>query len=186
MTIHNIPRVFTKRATEKSAWSGRIGSVEMVADVNSIKIGGKALPVASIDYLLNFSLQSLQDAYAGAESLDEAVGNWTKKHDALLEGTIGVRQGGGGMSDEERAELYVAEAWYALKNAKGTEKGDAFRALKDDDKTEFLVEVAAKLREAWAPFADKVAERVEHVVAMRKSRAETKAALAAVNVEIDI
>lgn len=181
-----VNRVFTKRETEKSNWSGRIGAVEMVANVESIKVNGNKLPDASVNYLLHFSLQSLQDAYAGAADLTEATANWTKKFDALCEGTIGVRSGGGGMTDEERAELYVAEAWYATKNPKGTEKGDAFRARKDDDKTEFLVEVAAKLRESWPHFADKVAERVKHVQDMRAKRAAEKDALKAINVEIDI
>lgn len=181
-----VNRVFTKRETEKSAWSGRIGAVELVANVESVTIGGKTLPEASVEYLLNFSLQSLQDAYAGADDLTEATANWEKKLAALMEGTIGVRSGGGGMTDEERAELYIAEAWYRVKNPKGTEKGDAFLAKKDDDKTEFLVEVASQLREKWAPFADKVAERVEHVVAMRKKRAAEKNALTAIEVEIDL
>lgn len=182
---HLVNRVFVKRETEKSNWSGRIGAVELVADIASMSVNGNALPTASIDYLLNFSLQSLQDAYAGADDLAEATANWEKKLNALIEGTIGVRAGGSGMTDEERAELYVAEAIYAGKYGKGTEKGDAFRALKDDDKTEFLVEVAGKLREQLADFKERVAARVAHVVELRKKRAEEKAAIAAMG-ELDI
>jgi hypothetical protein len=179
MTIHNIARVFAKRETAKSDWSGRIGAVEMVADVASIKVNGNDLGTASIDYLLNFSLQSLQDAYAGAESLVEAEAAWQKKLDALIEGTIGVRSGGGGMSDEERAELYVAEAVYAAVHKKGTEKGDAFRALDGDDKYEFIVGILPKVREQVKDFEDRVAARVETVVENRKRRAAEKAELAA-------
>lgn len=179
MTIHSIGRVFTKRETERSNWSGRIGKVELVADIASMSIEGRPLSVASIDYLLNFSLQSLQDAYAGAESLTEAEAAWEKKLFALIDGTIGVRSGSGGMSDEERAELYVAEAIYAQKFAKGTAKGDTFRALKDDDKTEFLVEIVAKLREQLPDFDARVEARVAVVVENRKRRAEEKAAIAA-------
>lgn len=192
---YEVNRIFAKRETEKSNWSGRIGSVTLTVtdDGNWAIVSGDykdgattVLSRASIEYLLTFSLQSLQDAYAGAANLTEAQANYVKKLTALCEGTIGVRGEGGGMSDEERAELYVAEAWYLTKNAKGTEKGDAFRAMKGDDKTEFLVNVASALREKWEPFAAKVAERVEHVVAQRKRRAEEKAALAAVDVEIDL
>lgn len=169
-----IARVFAKRETEKSKWNGRIGSVEGKAEIGSFVINGKELPQASVDYLLHFALQSLQDAYAGAESMDEAVGAWEKKLAALIEGTIGVR-GEGGMTDEERAELYVAEAIYATVHKKGSEKGDAFRALKGDDKTEFLVaNVVPKVREQVADFADRVAARVAHVVEMRKRRAAEK------------
>jgi hypothetical protein len=175
MTIHNIARVFTKRETEKSTWSGRIGSVEGTADINSIVINGKTLPDASIGYLLHFSLQSLQDAYAGAADLPEATANFDKKLLALMEGTIGVRSGGGGMSDEEKAELYVAEAIYGAVHKKGSEKGDAFRALDGDDKYEFLVEVITKLRAQMADFQDRVDARVASVVAARKARAEVVA-----------
>lgn len=178
MTIHNIARVFAKRETPKSDWHGRIGAIELVADVNSIKVAGNELGQASIDYLLNFSLQSLQDAYAGAESLAEAVAAYEKKLDALIEGTIGVRSGGGGMSDEERAELYVAEAIYAGVHKKGTEKGDAFRALKDDDKYEFVVGILPKVREQVKDFDARVTARVAHVVEMRQKRAAEKAELA--------
>lgn len=179
MTIFNIARVFAKRETAKSDWAGRIGAVTLVADINEVTIDGKAVPEASVNYLLNFSLQSLQDAYAGAESLDEAMGSWEKKLTALVDGTIGVRGSGGGMSDEERAELYVAESIYATKFGKDTEKGKAFRELKDDDKAEFLVDIVAKLREQLPDFADRVAKRVEHVVEMRRRRAEEKASAAA-------
>jgi hypothetical protein len=159
--------------------------VELQADIAEFKVNGKQLPQTSIEYLLNFSLQSLQDAYAGADDLTEATANWEKKLAALMDGTVGVRSGGGGMSDEERAELYVAEAIYATKFGKDTEKGKAFRALKDDDKTEFLVDIAAKLREQLPDFEARVAARVDHVVALRKKRAEEKAAIASMG-ELDI
>jgi hypothetical protein len=182
MTQHIISRVFTKRETEKSNWSGRIGAVEGFADLDRIVINGHELPEASVAYLLNFSLQSLQDAYAGADDLTEATANWEKKLSALIDGTIGVRSGGSGMTDEERAELYVAESIYATKYGKDTDKGKAFRELKDDDKAEFLVGIAAKLREQLADFEDRVAKRVEHVVEMRKRRAEEKAAAKAADI----
>lgn len=174
MTIHTVARVFAKRETEKSNWSGRIGAVTLEANITDVSVDGKSLPAASIEYLLNFSLQSLQDAYAGAESLTEATASWEKKLSALLEGTIGVR-GESGMTDEERAELYVAEAIYTTVHKKGTEKGDAFRALKGDDKTEWLVaNVVPKVREQVKDFEDRVAARVAHVVEQRKRRAAEK------------
>lgn len=173
-----VNRVFTKRETEKSSWSGRIGAVTLEANITDVSINGKTLPEASVNYLLNFSLQSLQDAYAGADDLTEATANWEKKLAALMDGTIGVRSGGGGMSDVERAELYVAEAIYATKFGKDTEKGKAFRALKDDDKYEFLVGIVEKLAEQLPDWEARVTARVEHVVEQRKKRAAEKAAIA--------
>ena len=94
-TITN--RVFTKRETEKSDWSGRIGATELKVDGKGIWwLDGTELPQASADYLANFALQSLQDAYAGASSLDDATKRWEAKRTALLDGTIGARSGGGG------------------------------------------------------------------------------------------
>ena len=52
---------------------GRIGIVNMEAAVAYIAIDGKELPVSSIEYLLTFALQNLQDAYAGADSAAEAT-----------------------------------------------------------------------------------------------------------------
>lgn len=84
-------RSFAKRATAKSEWSGAIGAVELKIDNGVWFIDGKEIPKISREYLLNFALQSLQDAYAGAENLTEAVAAFEKKRDALLAGTIGVR-----------------------------------------------------------------------------------------------
>lgn len=170
-----IARVFTKRETEKSNWSGRVGSVEGVADINKIVLNGNELGAASINYLLNFSLQSLQDAYAGAESLAEATANFEKKLAALLDGTIGVRGAGGGMSDEDRAKAYVAEQAVRAKLP-----ADEWKAMDDDAKAERVARAIGTLEEKrgeW--FAEQVAARVEHVVDMRRKRAEEKATIAA-------
>lgn len=174
MQQHVIGRVFAKRETEKSAWSGRIGSVELVANIDSVTVNGKPIGTASIDYLLNFSLQSLQDAYAGADSIDEATGSFEKKLAALIDGTIGVRGSGGGMSDEERAEIYVAEQAVRAKLT-----ADEWKKLDDDAKVarvESAVETLREKRGDW--FAEKVAERVAHIVEQRKRRAAEKAEMA--------
>lgn len=75
---------------------GDIGSVEVTGEA-TVALDGKALPDTSVQYLMNFALQSLQDAYAGAKDATEAGANWQKKLDALIEGTVGVRSGGGGV-----------------------------------------------------------------------------------------
>lgn len=70
---------------------GQIGTVELVIDNAVWFLDGKEIPKVSREYLLNFALQSLQDAYAGSENLTEATAAFEKKRDAILAGTIGVR-----------------------------------------------------------------------------------------------
>lgn len=181
-----VNRVFTKRETEKSNWSGRIGSVEFSIDAPSkgnvtFHVDGKEIPDTSALYLMTFALQSLQDAYAGADSLDEATANFDKKLAALLDGTIGVRGSGGGLSDEERAEAYVAEQAVREKVS-----ADEWKAMSDDAKAERVAKAIATLKEKRADvFAAKVAERVAHVVEQRKRRAAEKAAIASM-ADIDL
>lgn len=147
-------------------------------------IDGKELPDASLVYLMNFALQSLQDAYAGADDLTDAIARFEKKRDALLDGTIGVRSGGGGMTDEDRAAIYVAETWYRAKFAKDSPEIKKLGEL--DDKSEFLQTIADKLAtaspDAWKAQVDK---RVAHVLEMRKLRADGKRAVSALP-DIDI
>lgn len=96
MTKFTIARTFDHKTF------GRIGLVEMEADCKAITIGGKELPSASVEYLLTFALQNLQDAYAGAESADEAKARWQKKLDRLIDGSIGTRSVGDGASALQR------------------------------------------------------------------------------------
>lgn len=103
MTLFTIDRSFDARATAKRDWSGNIGKVTLEADVKKITVNGTELPADSVEYLLNFSLQSLQDAYAGAETMAEATANFDKKLAALIAGEIGTR--GDGVSDETRIGL---------------------------------------------------------------------------------
>lgn len=183
--MYNIIRNYAKRETEKSSWSGEIGSARLTVDAVKeeivVKLDGVTLPANSVEYLLNFSLQSLQDAYAGAASIEEAQGNWGKKRIALMEGTIGTR-GEGGMNDEERAELYVAEQVYRNKYKKGTPEHTALKDM--DDTSDFFADIADKLRDKdWFPV--QVAARVVAVIEARKKRAAEKAEIAGLG-ELDI
>lgn len=96
MTKYTVSRAFDHKTF------GRIGIVSLEADCKAITIGGKELPNASVEYLLTFALQNLQDAYAGAESAAEAQARWQKKLDRLLDGSIGTRSVGDGASALQR------------------------------------------------------------------------------------
>ncbi len=144
MNTFTVNRVYEKRATEKSTWNGRIGATELVMSISPdgnivASLDGNILPDASVTYLLNFSLQSLQDAYAGAESMDEATGNWGKKRDALIAGEIGIRSGEG-VSTFQSVARQIMRA--LLKKNAGPKSSDwvAFTAKSDADQNKVLDE----------------------------------------------
>jgi hypothetical protein len=167
---YEIARTFAKRETENSNWSGKIGVASLfVSDDGTWTMDGKVLPRKSVEYLLTFSLQSLQDAYAGAESLAEATANWSKKHDALIDGTIGSR--GGGADDETKVGRKLVLARLIAKYGKDSEQAAAT--------PEQLDEVLAKNAAAFAPLVAKEMARLE---AARKERAAMAAELG----ELDI
>ena len=87
---------------------GQIGSVVLTAPEIVLELDGKLLPDASIRAILRHGLQILQDAYAGAKDEAEAKGNFGKKYDKLIMGTLGER----GISDEmSNVETEIAKAW---------------------------------------------------------------------------
>ena len=149
---------------------GRIGIVNLTADVKAVTIDGKELPPASVEYLLTFALQNLQDAYAGADSADDAKARFEKKLARLIEGTIGVRTGGSGASPEEKMRRNVM--------AELLRKSDAGKeALKahEDDRDEFLDAAFAKQPQAKQDaIMGLVAQRIEEA----RKRAEQAKALA--------
>lgn len=129
MTKFTIARTFDHKA------HGRIGLIECEADVKSLTIGGVAVPDASIEYLLTFAFQNLQDAYAGADSAADAQARFAKKLDRLMKGEIGVREAGDGASAETKAirgvigdMLRAAKQW---KEVMGDKDEDARAAVLD-------------------------------------------------------
>ena len=144
---------------------GPIGSVRLSADA-TITLEGKELPGRSVEYLLTFALQSLQGAYAGAKSADEAKGAFLKKLDAVLEGTIGVRTGAAGVPAHWK---YVREAIRGALKARRNEydalEGAAARA-------EFLDELFKTLPEATQTALEKAAK--ERVKAEAEARDRAK------------
>jgi hypothetical protein len=151
---------------------GEIGRVVLEADVKVVKLNGKPIPEGSVEYLLNFALQSLQDAYAGAENADEAKANFAKRFERLIEGKIGVREGGG-VSEETRVARTIVRAKLKAK----LDKAEYEAKYKDDD--EAVDAVFAKNKEKLQPFVD---ARLEE---LRKER-ERKAKMAKAVDELDI
>lgn len=133
MTKFNVSRSFDHRTF------GRVGIVELVAEVATVTIDGKVLPDTSVEYLLTFALQNLQDAYAGAESADEAQARWAKKLDRLVEGTIGTRESGDGATVEVKMIRTVLR-----EQVRKSAKWEAFKALADGEQNDKLDGLYAK------------------------------------------
>ncbi len=149
---------------------GRVGLVEMTASVGEVKIGETVLPQSSVEYLLTFALQNLQDAYAGAESADEAQARFEKKLDRLMAGTIGTREAGSGASGEVKVRRQVMGELL-----RKSEAGKAALKTHEDDRDAFLDTVFGKQTEArQAEIMVEVAERIEAA----KAKAKQAAALA--------
>lgn len=149
---------------------GNIGSVALVAPGGKFTLDGEELPESSVTHLLTFALQTLQDAYAGAESADDAKADWETKRKRLIDGTIGTR-GGGGVDEETRvARIVVRRAVKAKFGAKSPEWA-RFTGLSDDEQN-------AKLDEWRTANADAFAPAIADEMARRKAEREQRAGLA--------
>lgn len=153
---------------------GAIGRVVLEADVKVVKLNGQPLPEGSVEYLLNFALQSLQDAYAGAGTEAEAKGAFGTKLDRLIAGTIGVRLGGGTSVSEE---IRVARQITRAKLKAGLEKAVYERDYKDND--DAVDAVFAKNEVKLRPFVD------EKLAELKRER-EAKAKLTGKSGELEL
>lgn len=161
-TLVNVSRSFDHKA------HGRIGLVNMEAAIAYVAIDGKQLPATSVEYLLTFALQNLQDSYAGAESAEDATARFDKKLQRLIEGTIGVREAGAGVSAEIKTRRVVMGELL-----RKSEKGKAALKAREDDRDVFLDEVFAKQpQDRQDAIMAEVAQRVEAAKAKAKQAAK--------------
>jgi hypothetical protein len=139
---------------------GAIGSVELTAPSGKYMLDGKELPEQSVNHLLTFALQTLQDAYAGADDAAEAIGAFGKKLDKLIAGTLGTRSGGDGVDEFTTvARQMIRTAMKSKLGAKSPEWA-AFTGLADADQNVKLDANYAKNEAHFKPFVEaKVAER---------------------------
>lgn len=158
MTKFEINRAFDHKT------HGRIGLVKMEVDCKSITINGTELPASSIEYLLTFALQNLQDAYAGADSAADAQARFGKKLDRLIAGTIGVREAGDGASAEVRMRRTVLG-----EILRKTDAGKTAWKAHEADRDEWLDAVFDKQAESvQAEIMAKVTTRLEEQRAKAK------------------
>lgn len=165
MTKFNIARAFDHKS------HGRIGIVEMECDIKSVTIGGVALPDASVEYLMTFALQNLQDAYAGANSAADAQARWAKKLDRLMKGEIGVREAGDGASAETKAiRAIIGDSLRAAGKWK-----EVIGALDEDKRDDALDAIFAKQPEAKQTALRAAAQERMAEAAARKAAAKEMA-----------
>lgn len=166
MTVYTIARTFEKKR-QGSAVQGRIGQASLEIDATSVKLNGKPLPRTSIDHLFNFALQTLQDAYAGAETITDAVDAFEAKLGKLLDGTLGAR--GEGIDSFTKVARQVVRA--ILKKNSSEEKFKAFTDLDVADQNKTLDAMYEKNAERLRPVVDSEIEK-------RRKAAEDAKALA--------
>lgn len=119
-------RTFTHRTY------GNIGTVTFDVPKGTFKLNGETLPDASVAHLMTFALQTLQDAYAGSKSTDEALGAFNGKLDKLLNGTIGTRGTGDGADERTRVARSVVHLAAKAKFGAKSPEWATFTGLADD------------------------------------------------------
>lgn len=149
---------------------GRIGVTELVADVGLVAINGNELPASSVEYLLTFALQNLQDAYAGADNADEAKARWQKKLVRLIAGSIGIREAGDGATVEVRTIRAILR-----EQVRKSDKWKAFKELDESVQNEKLDALYAKQADASKAAIDKEAAKRIAEAQARKKQAEALA-----------
>ena len=158
-TLAIVNRVYEKRVTEKSNWSGRIGAVEFAIDAPAkgeltFRLNGKELPAQSATYLMTFALQCFQDAYAGADSLDDATASFDKKVTAVIEGTMGQR--GEGLSDEVKiGRQFALAAWQKKHGKDATRTDEELDAIMAKNAAAFKIMIDAEIARRAAARAEK-------------------------------
>lgn len=150
---------------------GTIGSVELIAPDGKYVLNGKELPPQSVEHLLTFALQTLQDAYAGSDNADEAVGAFNGKLDKIIAGTIGTRSGGGGVDEFTSVARSVVRSAVKAKLGAKSPQWATFTGLDDADQNDKLDEWFTANESVFRP-------AVEAKIAERKAERERKAKLA--------
>lgn len=138
------------------------------------------LSVGSAEYMLNFSLQTFQDAYGGADKNKATrVKEFNDKVAKVLDGTIGTGGGGGKRtSAEDEAKLNLARTFLA-KNKDATAKLNGKAADRDAVVAAFWDKNGKKL-------ADQLAAEIAKVEARRKAEAEAEAERAKIAASLDV
>lgn len=153
-------RSFDHRGGKTSVAFGHIGAVTFTVPDGEYRLNGAVLPESSVRHLLEtYALQSLQDAYAGAKSTDEALGSFNKRLDALLNGTMGVRGSGDGADYRTIVMRSVVGVTASAKFGPKSPEWLAFLELEDDERNAKLAAWYEANKETFDPAIDEEIER---------------------------
>jgi hypothetical protein len=156
-------RTFTHRTF------GNIGEVAFAVPKGKFTLNGHELPETSVAHLMVFALQTLQDAYAGAKSTDEALGAFNGKLDKLLNGTIGTRGSGDGADERTRVARQIVRGLVKAKFGSKSAEWATFTGLDDAAQNAKLDELFAANEAALAGAVD---EKIAELAAARAKRGE--------------
>lgn len=148
---------------------GKIGDVTFTAPKGKYVLNGTELPDASVAHLMTFALQTLQDAYAGAKSTDEALGSFNGKLDKLLNGTIGTRGSGDGADERTRVARQIVRGAVKAKFGGKSPEWATFTGLDDAAQNAKLDEWFAANEATFGPAVD---EKLAELAAARAKRTE--------------
>lgn len=156
-------RTFTHRTY------GKVGDVVFITPKGKYALNGTELPESSVAHLMTFALQTLQDAYAGAKSTDEALGMFNGKLDKLLNGTIGTRGSGDGADERTRVARQLVRGLVKTKYGSKSPEWATFIGLSDDDQNAKLDAMFAANEAALSGAVD---EKIAELAAARAKRAD--------------
>lgn len=162
-------RSFDHRGGKDKPAFGHIGKVTFTVPKGKYAINGTELPQSSVDHLMVFALQTLQDAYAGAKSTDEALGAFNGKLDKLLNGTIGTRGSGDGADERTRVARQIVRGLVKAKYGASSPEWKTFTGLADAEQNAKLDAMFAANEAAIAPAVD---EKIAELAAARSKRAD--------------
>jgi hypothetical protein len=146
-----------------------LGVVTLEYPAGEWKLNGHTLGENAILHLVNFSLQTLQDAYAGKKLVSEATGAFNKKYDKLIKGTIGVRGANEPVTEYQAVARKQVQAAIKADAINGI-TAKAFEALEKTAQLEWVDKFILDNDEKVRPI-------VEEAIAEIKRQAEAKAKL---------
>lgn len=156
-------RTFTHRTF------GKIGDVTFTVPKGKFALNEQELSDASVAHLMTFALQTLQDAYAGAKSTDEALGAFNAKYDKLINGTIGTRTSGDGADERTRVARQLVRGLVKTKYGSKSTEWATFTGLSDADQNAKLDAMFAANEAALSGAVD---EKLAELAAARAKRAD--------------
>ncbi len=136
-------RKFYHKATDTT-----FGIVTVEYDGHMI-LDGHDLSETSVQYLVNYALQALQDTYAGvgtSKTVGEATAAFTTRLDKLINGTIGIRSGTGGVDPLTTVMRSIARKFVKAKLSKAEYKE---KYTDNEDKNDYLDSVIDKKPETF-------------------------------------